>query len=101
MYLSAKVGKAHVNHVYFKPTAYASMKNTTKQDMIDAFGPTDGIKAYKMNQQNIKQIESEVRTVAKSVYSPGTAKANSLYKEMNHAKSHSVNHLNKSPLSRL
>lgn len=87
VYLSAKVGKAHVNNVYFKPTDYASMKNTTKQDMIDACGSTNGLKEYNLAQKDMKRIESEVRTVANSVYGPGTAKANSLYKEMIHAKS--------------
>ena len=87
VYLSAKVGKAHVNNVYFNPTEYLSIKGTSKQDAIDIFGKKDGIKSYKAGQQKLKIIESEVRTVANSVYGPGTAKANSLYKEMIYAKS--------------
>ena len=101
MYLSAKVGKAHVNNVYFNPTAYKTDQNATKQDMIDIMGETEGPKGYQAVQNRVKKVESEVRTVANSVYGPGTAKANSLYKEMIHTKSTFKNHLNKSPLSRL
>src|SRR5699024_894761 len=87
VYLSAKVGKAHVNNVYFNPTEYQSFKGATKQDLIIVLGKVQGEKEYQSGLKVIKQIESEVRTVANSVYGPGTTKANSLYKEMIHAKS--------------
>ena len=87
VYLSAKVGSNHVSKVYYNPTAYQSNKSYDLKSAIEDFGDKEGRKEYNYSQKIIKQIESEVRTVANSVYGPGTAKANSLYKEMIHAKS--------------
>ena len=86
-YLTAKVGNKHVTSVYFNVNTYITNKNASKSELIEILGPDLGLKEYKSAQSTVNRIQSEVRTVANSVYGPGTAKANSLYKEMIHAKS--------------
>lgn len=75
------MGSNHVDKVYFDGLNYNAWKNTTKEELIEALGPSEAEAEWQFAQKETKRIEAAVRAAANAVYGSGTD-ADSLYREM-------------------
>lgn len=71
-----------VTQITFDGMGYYGYQYVTKQLLINEYGEKEGKVKFDQNQQQMRNIESAIRSAANAVHGAGTSQANALYSQI-------------------